>query len=463
MPSRSADCLSASSVGLVEYRDMEVPSEAGATGARKTVNPGARLHRAAAAAVLHTPTIRLPDATAIKRTAAGSPWSVALSVAVIYGAWLLLGAWTGHDARDFIVLGKKFVLRSHVSKVITYDPRYNYAQDGYTGYDGQFAYYIALDPLKARYYVDDPVYRYTRIVYPMLARLFAWGNTDLIPVTLILVNLLALAGGTLGLAAFLRRMGTSPWFALIYGFYPGLFVALRRDLTEPLAYALVILGIYLFHFAGRRRVLWSALAFSVALLTREAVAVFAAIYGLALCAEAWKPREILPKVQAFLKGPVFFALVALVPLLAYEAVLIHWIGHTDATTTRNLPSMIPFGGLMVYWPWMPLQLPGVIGVVLPALVCLGVALWGLHKLGNQSELWLLVVNIVAFVIMLSWASYGNYFAIGRVAAGVVLAAILCLPTFNRLFQGRLAWLWVSSVLWLAPWDQMTTLVAFYQH
>jgi len=41
----------------------------------------------------------------------------------------------------------------------------------------------------------------------------------------------------LALAFWLKRRGLSPWFALVYGLYPGLFIAMTLDLTEPLAYA----------------------------------------------------------------------------------------------------------------------------------------------------------------------------------------------------------------------------------
>ena len=39
---------------------------------------------------------------------------------------------------------------------------------GTEGYDGQFNYYIARDPLGARELVDVPAYRYQRILYPCL-------------------------------------------------------------------------------------------------------------------------------------------------------------------------------------------------------------------------------------------------------------------------------------------------------
>src|SRR5258707_12883358 len=62
-------------------------------------------------------------------------------------------------------------------------------------------------------------------------------------------------------------------------------MAVTGDLTEPMAYALVALAVYLLDFGGRRRVLWAALCFGVAVLTRETAAVFAVVYGCALAVQ----------------------------------------------------------------------------------------------------------------------------------------------------------------------------------
>ena len=51
------------------------------------------------------------------------------------------------DLRGFIWIGKNYVEKSHVSPEIRLDPDFQY-QTG--GYDGQFAYFIALDPANAR-------------------------------------------------------------------------------------------------------------------------------------------------------------------------------------------------------------------------------------------------------------------------------------------------------------------------
>src|SRR2546430_5783840 len=168
----------------------------------------------------------------------------------------------------------------HASSVIKPDPAY--PTESASGYDGQFFYYLALDPVNARYYMDASTYRYTRILYPLVARALALGRPDLIPVTLFLVNWLALAGGTLAVATWLKRRGLSPWFALLYGFYPGLQFALARDLSEVMAYSLVALAILVFDMAGRSAVTLCSSRFAPPRLSRAEPRGVVAGYGLVL-------------------------------------------------------------------------------------------------------------------------------------------------------------------------------------
>src|SRR5690349_8901653 len=65
---------------------------------------------------------------------------------------------------------------------------------GYTeeGYDGQFNYLIARDPVEAQAYVDVPAYRYQRILLPALVRFLAFGQNGALPYLFIGINLLML-------------------------------------------------------------------------------------------------------------------------------------------------------------------------------------------------------------------------------------------------------------------------------
>ncbi len=395
-------------------------------------------------------------------------WSAALLVSAVYGVWLLAFFASGGDARDFIVIGTRFVTQSAASPVIRLDPHYHYLANG-IGYDGQFFYYIAADPANARYYLDTDQlpadYRYGRILYPMLARALAFGQVGRIPYTLILVNWLALAGGTLAVGAWLRRKGFSPWLALIYGLYVGLFVGLLRDLSEPLAYALVALGVYLFDYGGKHRVIWSALAFALALLARETTAVFPLVLAASLLAPlvpALK-QHLQPAAAIKEASPAAqFTGLAFAPYLALRVFLRLWLGPSGPLT-KVQPDLVPLRGILAYWPWQGEQLFQVAVVIVPSLICLAMSLWAIARREWPPEVWLLVANVLALVVFRPPSTFPELIGSGRIASGVVLAAVCCVPVFSRLLR-RQYWLVVCGLLWtaLTPlWLLALTLSSIY--
>jgi hypothetical protein len=372
-----------------------------------------------------------------------APWVVAALVLAVYSLWLAVVFKNGRDPRDFTIIDTAILNRCHASSIIHVDPRYHYPPPN-VGYDGAFYYLIALDPAHAACYMDKAAYRYTRILYPITAKILALNQTDWIPPTLILTNLLAIAGGTLALALWLRRKNLSPWFALIYGFYPGLFVSLWRDLTEPLSYALVALAVYLFDSGGKRRVWWAGLCFALAILARETALVFAVVYGLAL-------------VLRNRREGVRLLAIALLPFLVYKLVLLAWLGSLGVEQTVTYP----LGGLIYFWPWPGEQQDLALAVVVPALVCAAVGLWAIARRLWTREIVSLLLNVLLFVLLLPFVSYYEYFAAGRATAGVILAALLSLPTIDRLTGRNRSWLWISSVLWLLPWYSLFPQALFW--
>jgi hypothetical protein len=397
-----------------------------------------------------------------------SPWTTAIVVLLFYTLWLAAFLLTGHEARDAIYLGKPYVLQSHRSAVIQYDPTYHYVANNRQGYDGQYAYFIALDPANARYYVDDAAYRYTRILYPLAARLLALGQPALVPYTLVAVNLLAAAGGTLALAAWLKRKGVSAWLALLFGLSPGVCWAIQRDLTEPLGYALVALGVSLFDFGGRRRVLWASVAFGLAALARESTLVFPLVYALALvftgsgAASAHSPGRLKPRLAGGLRmllasarertaqnwRPMAVLLsLAVVPFALYKLFLLLWLGSLG-TPASLTPVVVPFAGVLAQWPWGDEQGIIVGTVILPALVCAGLAIWAIRRRLADAATWALLANVLLFVVLLNPRSYVLDGTV-RITLGVTLAALLCVPVLDLLTRRNRGWLALCGALWLA--------------
>lgn len=374
-----------------------------------------------------------------------TPVAVALVVLVLYQ--MLCAATLRHESPvAFATLSASFLTQSHASPTITA------LAHGYqflpNGYDGQFFLYIALDPTAAHAYIDNPSYRYARIGYPLAARLMALGQPHWIPYTLILLNWLAIGGGTLAVALWLKRRRVSPWFALAYGLCPGLLVSLQRDLSEPLAYGLVALGVYLGDYGGRRRLLWAGLSFACALLTRETTSLFILMYGVAVLGGRgvgeWR-RGDPPRWR----DAALILAVACLPYVAYKLFLRCWLG-SSGVPAASLPDPIPFHGFLAWWPWNADQLECLRSGIVPAIICLAAALWTLRRHPTSTELWMLIINVLMLIVFLPTASYDGYGSIGRMMIGVALASVYCLPVVTHAATTGRSWFWCAAALWLAP-------------
>ncbi|OGO17076.1 MAG: hypothetical protein A2Z14_09255 [Chloroflexi bacterium RBG_16_48_8] len=145
--------------------------------------------------------------------------------------------------------------------------------NGSEGYDGQFAYYIAIHPKpdEVSSQLDVPAYRYQRILYPLFARTISFGQVDWIPWSLIFINILSQVGGTALLCKLLTSMQIPVRYSLIYGLWAGLIVSVGTDLYEPLAYGLVVAAMV----ARSREKDWiSSIFLACSLLTKETVLPF---------------------------------------------------------------------------------------------------------------------------------------------------------------------------------------------
>lgn len=143
--------------------------------------------------------------------------------------------------------------------------------DGSEGYDGQFTYYIATKWLDAESKIDVPAYRFQRFLLPLIARSLSFGEISNTPWAILIVNTAALGLGTLGVSYLLDRFHRWHGYALIYGLWVGVFGPATLSLHEPLAYAMVILGILLL---AKERELWGLVAFSAALFAKETAITF---------------------------------------------------------------------------------------------------------------------------------------------------------------------------------------------
>jgi hypothetical protein len=306
------------------------------------------------------------------------------------------------------------------------------ARTGAEGYDGQFTYYIALDPASAVSHLDVPAYRYQRILHPALVRLLSLGQEPLIPWLMVVTDIVALAVGTAALEKLLIAERVSRWYALTYGLFAGVFIAVRYSTTEPLAYALVLLAI----LAGQRgRLSWQAVLLVLAVLAKETTLFFIVGY-LAYYALERRWRDVL---RLFL--------VALVPFIAWQIFLALWLGQPGIGSggARATPfEIIPFRGIALLANFGPLALFGLLLLPFAVLPTLW-ALWrGIRDLIRQRwhpYVFLMLAN-AAIMPFVPFSTYREPLGIARFLVGLVITVVL----YAALRKSRRALLY--STLWI---------------
>ncbi len=128
------------------------------------------------------------------------------------------------------------------------------------GYDGEFYYLIAHDPLNRRgflAYVDGPRYRWRRIGLPGLAYLLAFGSDAWVDILFVALQLVFVFLGAYWLAGYAQRSHRSAAWGVAFLLIPGVAVSLdRMTIDLPLAALCIALLLY----ASRGDPHWSAYA-----------------------------------------------------------------------------------------------------------------------------------------------------------------------------------------------------------
>ena len=372
---------------------------------------------------------------------------------LVYGLWVYAFLKTpGHESRDLVIIGLKYLASSDASPLLRVDPNYHrYAEEGY---DGQFTYYIAIDPANAHHYMslDDPAYRYTRILFPIAVRALALGNPEQVPRMMIALNLLAVTLGTFAPALWLRLRRVNPWFSLAYAFYPGMFFVVERDTVDGLAYSLLAVGAVLLELSGAAYLAAAGCAFALAGLTRENSLIFPVFYAGWMLLGGPANQPALVRVRQNWPRAALLGGLAVLPLVAWKLGLWWWLGFLQRKPIQLFFEEIPFRGFLdlAAQTLNVAQVETISSVILPGLICGGAALWGLRRQPRSVALWLLLVNFLLMIVFQTRWSFTDLGGLGRYSLPVVVAAILSLPVLDRLTGGNRTWFWTSSALWAAP-------------
>ncbi|MCB8965715.1 MAG: hypothetical protein H6660_02380 [Ardenticatenaceae bacterium] len=310
----------------------------------------------------------------------------------------------------------------------------------FVDYDGHFAYQIALRWTTAVSYLDVPAYRFQRIFYPLLARIVALGQSGLVPWALIGVNMAAIGIGTWATEGLLTRLGVSGWYALVYGLYGGQFVALRTNLTEPVAQALIMLAMLAW---TQKRLYWAVLAFALAALTKETTLIFVAAYGLySLRERAWGQAVLLS-----LSG---------VPFLVMQIILWYWLGAPGVGSGgagATSFTLVPFGGWLVvaqtgWMAFLLVSLTIVPMVVVPVLFALGISLQALWRGLHHPYVYCLLLNGLV-ILFLPRSTLQEAAAMVRFMQAVMVSLLLYggLVHSRRILNYSVLWIF-TNVIWV---------------
>lgn len=316
---------------------------------------------------------------------------------------------------SFIRIGTRFA---------SHDPQ------GTTGYDGQFAYYIALGGANAAPYIDGPTLRYQRILYPLTARVLAMGNPHLVPWTLIAVNVVAHSVGAGLLTYLLVIYGVSPLAGLIYTFWVGAIFSVRLDLNEPLCFALGLAALVTYHHRHYRRTI---LLLMLSTITKELGMVFAA--GIALHAFAQGKRHW---AALFVGAPLLL-------FLTWWGIMRVWFGTFPTIYPAAKIHLIPLQGMFLEETLVEFVFLA-IWLGLPAVVLFVAALRYLWRTRSISLGTALVLIGAGFVLVMPDVSWQDPVAAYRVGMPLIITGTLFVAQCDPRRWLWLAALWIPAIL-----------------
>jgi hypothetical protein len=346
----------------------------------------------------------------------------------------------------FVIALVLTVNRGDPLSLVTIGTRFSQGiSDGSEGYDGQFVYYIARDSSTAAQYLDVPAYRFQRILLPIAGRLLAFGQESLLPWSFLFINLLAVAVGTWLLEQLLVGYKVSRWYALTYGLSIGILGSVRLSLSEPLAYGLVIGGVWL---AGRDRWWFSACLFALAALAKETTLFFVGGFILYLLFQ-----------RQFLKA-ISLGAIAVLPFALWQLILrAHFgefgIGSGGAMATSF--EFIPFAGVVRIVTETPpdirFQVILLFGAILTPFVIVP-SLWALWRcwVDTRRGAWTLTTYLLfvnaAIMPFVPFSTYREYIGILRFIVGLQIALILYAAQHHHRRALRNSTIWITTAIFI---------------
>ncbi len=305
-------------------------------------------------------------------------------------------------------------------------------QEWGVGYDGRFTYILAARPWGTVEGLDQPAFRYQRIVFPLLVRILSLNNPQLVPWLMILVNLAATLLVCGALAYLLKQRGASPWLTLSVIFSLAYLLTIRMDLSEPLALGLALLG---WVFYEKDRLALAIVLFALSGLTKEVGLLFP------LSIAIW---EALNKNW---RRSVAIAVGSVAPYIIWYGFLSYWLGISQGQIEKSYPVLIPFWGIRYLSEPYSRLLVG-LWVLLPALIAGIFAArdsWVVKttRSGRDALLVLIHIGLLAFLPQPTWV---DPIAILRMGLGLHITVLVWLAGIRPRYLPYAVALWAPSAL-----------------
>jgi len=347
--------------------------------------------------------------------------AIAIPLFIVLGRW----AYGGFDLSFFILAGEDVVLENRLQYPIK-------VVDG-RGYDGLTYYQLSLDPTNkdphAFGLMSNIAYRKQRILYPILSYIFSFGQPELVPYSMVVVNLLAILFSILFVKRILKEQESFPIYLLLISGLVGFHIALTRNLAEGLEGFFLITLFY----AVIKDKTWGLLlaAFGV-LFARETSALIVGSLGLAYLISMIQQRKLdLLKLMAL--G---------VPLLS----AIYWKYHLYTTLGGHRVGdiqLVPFAGLLetqrmfldkvgaakgtelyMLWGYHLFCCVLLVWIVSLLILALKKVRWNENMVAKWSGI--AMVIWMAFALLLNHSIYRSDLSFGRVFNGILIIALLYL-------------------------------------
>lgn len=285
------------------------------------------------------------------------------------------------------------------------------------GHDGKFFFIQANDPWlmephKHAAFLDRPIYRSQRMLYPILSSSGGLLSAERIVWAMLLVNIAAFGAGTLAVAKISREMGGSAWWGLAFGLNIGLISEMSINGAGVLGAAAAFGGLALLLDSRT----WGASALlALAALSREAM-LLAAVGG-----AYWLWRRQKPRSAAVIAG------LPLVSVASWAAFVRARLGESGGLAEVQEIGW-PFVGMVeALEGWLADPIDLAVGAAVVVLLLLT-----LRRTAISDALvgWS-VIGFAGLAFLFTEQVWRNYFDITRAVAPVITAFVLLVFLTDR--------------------------------